>query len=145
MVVDDFFAILSFEKILMLESHVEHRIQTHTYDVMKKKLVPYIQTLLGAVEYPELLILTVAGILDTNCFEILLMSQNMELGGLFLISLILCHDCIPNTRHYVNYVNNNIESQRFQMTFETTGKLWFFLVILNLNFLLCFVVFFSSC
>lgn len=134
----------SFEKILMLESHVEHRINSHTYEVMKKRLVPYIQTFLGTADYPELLILTVAGILDTNCFEILLMSQNMELGGLFLISLILCHDCIPNTRHYVNYINNSSECQRFQMTFETTGNLMCFF---KLEFYLFtnLIVFFSTC
>lgn len=70
------------------------------------------------------------------------MSQNMELGGLFLISLILCHDCIPNTRHYVNYVNNNNESQRFQMTFETTGKLGFFFSFFKLEFSTLFCCFF---
>ena len=74
--------------------------------------MPFVQKMLGP-DYSANLIMTVAGILETNCFEICLMSQNRELGGLFLLSLILSHDCIPNTKHFVN--------DDFQMTFQTTG------------------------
>jgi hypothetical protein len=82
---------------------------------MKPLLIPFIQKLLGN-DTSEELIMTVAGILDTNCFEILLMSEQIEAGGLFMLSLILHHDCIPNTKHYVNHKGGN-----YEMTFETTG------------------------
>lgn len=103
---------------MQLESHVDERMQTKIYQTMKPRLVPFVQKLLGT-EYTEQLIMTVAGILDTNCFEILLMSQNKEMGGLFLISLILSHDCLNNTKHYVNQRGEDL----FEMTFETTGKI----------------------
>lgn len=105
--------IFSFEKVMQLESHIAERNSSKIYGALNGRLVPFIRNVLGK-EFSEELIMTVAGILDTNCFEILLMSQNRELGGLFLISLILSHDCIPNTKHYVN--------DDYQMAFETTGE-----------------------
>ncbi len=107
--------IFRFEKVMQLESHIETRMQTKFYLTMKPLLIPFIQKLLGN-DTSEELIMTVAGILDTNCFEILLMSEQIEAGGLFMLSLILHHDCIPNTKHYVNHKGGN-----YEMTFETTG------------------------
>lgn len=114
-----------FEKILGdLESHVEERISSGSYDSHKKHLVPFIHKLLGARDFSEHLILTATAVLDNNCFEISLPMRNVEFGGLFLISLILCHDCVPNTIHYVNYIESaDSDIQRYQMTFETTGEL----------------------
>lgn len=97
---------------MQLESHMEERSERKSNLILKDRLVPFIQKMLGP-DYSANLIMTVAGILETNCFEICLMSQNRELGGLFLLSLILSHDCIPNTKHFVN--------DDFQMTFQTTG------------------------
>jgi adenylyl- and sulfurtransferase ThiI len=41
---------------------------------------------------------------------------------LFLMSLILCHDCVPNTKHFVNFIESDVDIQRYQMTFQTTGE-----------------------
>jgi hypothetical protein len=113
-----------FEKIISeLESHVDERIALGSYVSHKTHLVPFIQRLLGAKEFSEHLILTATAVLDNNCFEISLPLRNIEMGGLFLMSLILCHDCVPNTIHYVNYIENpDSDVQRYQMTFETTGE-----------------------
>ncbi|XP_070490459.1 SET domain-containing protein SmydA-8-like [Chironomus tepperi] len=110
-----------FEKILSeLESHVDERIASGSYDSHKHHLVPFIQKLLDPNVFTEHLILTATAILDNNCFEISMPLRGIEMGGLFLISLILCHDCVPNTKHYVNYVESDSDIQRYQMTFETT-------------------------
>jgi hypothetical protein len=86
-------------------------------------LVPFIQKLLGAKDFPEHLILTATAVLDNNCFEISLPLRGVEMGGLFLLSLILCHDCVPNTVHYVNFIESaENDIQRYLMTFETTGE-----------------------
>lgn len=107
-----------------LESHVDERIASGSYDSHRKVLVPFIHKLLGAKEFNEHLILTATAVLDNNCFEISMQMRNVELGGLFLISLILCHSCVPNTIHYVNFIESaDSDIQRYQMTFETTGKL----------------------
>lgn len=107
-----------------LESHVDERIASGSYDSHRKVLVPFIHNLLGAKEFSEHLILTATAVLDNNCFEISMQMRNVELGGLFLISLILCHSCVPNTIHYVNFIESaDSDIQRYQMTFETTGKL----------------------
>ena len=107
-----------------LESHVDERIASGSYDSHRKILVPFIHKLLGAKEFSEHLILTATAVLDNNCFEISMQMRNVELGGLFLISLILCHSCVPNTIHYVNFIESaDLDIQRYQMTFETTGKL----------------------
>lgn len=106
-----------------LESHVEERISSGSYDTHKKLLVPFIHKLLGAKDFSEHLILTATAVLDNNCFEISNPIRNVELGGLFLISLILCHDCVPNTIHYVNFIESaKTDIQRYEMTFETTGE-----------------------
>lgn len=122
-----------FEKILSeLESHVDDRIASGSYDSHKQHLVPFIQKLLDPNVFTEHLILTATAILDNNCFEISMPLRGIEMGGLFLISLILCHDCVPNTKHYVNYIESDSDIQRYQMTFETTGK------ECNLHFLMQF-------
>lgn len=112
-----------FEKILSeLESHVDERIASGSYDALKLHLVPFVQNLLGSRDFPESLILTASAILDNNCFEISMPLRGVEMGGLFLLSLILCHDCVPNTKHYVNYIDAGTDIQRYQMTFQTTGE-----------------------
>lgn len=112
-----------FEKILSeLESHVDERIASGSYDALRVHLVPFIQKLMGANDFPERLILTAAAILDNNCFEISMPLRGVEMGGLFLLSLILCHDCVPNTKHFVNHIDSDVDVQRYQMTFQTTGE-----------------------
>jgi hypothetical protein len=70
------FDIFRFEKVMQLESHVETRMQTKFYLTMKPLLMPFIQKFLGN-DTTEEIIMTVAGILDTSCFEILLMSEQL--------------------------------------------------------------------
>lgn len=112
-----------FEKILAeLESHVDERIASGSYGFLKMHLVPFVQKLLGKEEFSERLILTAAAILDNNCFEINMQMRGIEMGGLFLLSLILCHDCVPNTKHFVNFIDADTDIKRYQMTFQTTGK-----------------------
>lgn len=111
-----------FEKILSeLESHADERIASGSYKVLQLHLVPFIQKLLGSQDFPEHLILTATAILDNNCFEILMPLRGVEMGGLFLLSLILNHNCVPNTKHYVNFLPSNKDVERYQMIFRTTG------------------------
>lgn len=101
---------------------MDERIASGSYEALRSHLVPFIQHMLGSKDYPERLILTAAAVLDNNCFEISMSLRNVEMGGLFLMSLILCHDCVPNTKHFVNYIDSDVDIQRYQMTFQTTGE-----------------------
>lgn len=101
---------------------MDERIASGSYDAHKAHLVPFVQKLLGAERFPERLILTATAILDNNCFEISMPLRGIEMGGLFLMSLILCHDCVPNTKHFVNFIESDVDIQRYQMTFQTTGE-----------------------
>jgi hypothetical protein len=117
------FGFFRFEKILAeLESHVDERIACGSYDHLKMHLVPFVQKLLGEKDYSERLILTAAAILDNNCFEINMQLRGVEMGGLFLLSLILSHDCVPNTKHFVNFIESDSDINCYQMTFQTTGE-----------------------
>lgn len=112
-----------FEKIFAeLESHVDERIASGSYKYLKAHLVPFVQKLFSKSEFSERMILTAAAILDNNCFEINMQLRRIEMGGLFLLSLILCHDCVPNTKHFVNFIEADVDIKRYQMTFQTTGK-----------------------
>lgn len=101
---------------------MDERISSGSYDGLRAQLVPFIHKLLNAKEYPERLILTAVAVLDNNCFEISMPLRGVEMGGLFLTSLILCHDCVPNTKHFVNFIEADVDIQRYQMTFQTTGE-----------------------
>lgn len=101
---------------------MEERIASGSYDALKKSLVPFVQQLLGSEDFPERLILTAAAVLDNNAFEISMSQRGVEMGGLFLTSLILCHDCVPNTKHFVNFIDADADIQRYQMVFQTTGE-----------------------
>lgn len=122
-----YFGNFRFEKIVLeLESHVDERIDSGSYDALKKHLVPFVHQLLSSEEFPERLILTAAAILDNNCFEISMSQRGVGMGGLFLTSLILNHCCVPNTKHFVNFIDAGTDIQRYEMVFRTTGKreLW---------------------
>ena len=47
-------------------------------------------------------ILEIAGILDTNCFEILLPSKKIKARGIYFETAMMAHECIPNTKHFVD-------------------------------------------
>lgn len=63
-------------------------------------LVPFIKDFLQ-FNISEEEILNIAGILDTNCFEIILPSKKIKARGLYLKTAMFAHDCIPNTKHFV--------------------------------------------
>jgi hypothetical protein len=89
--------------------------QTKFYLTMKPLLIPFIQKLLGN-DTTEELIMTVAGILDTNCFEIILMAEQIEAGGLFMLSLILHHTV------KTNFISTRTTQVTKKFYMHSTGK-----------------------
>lgn len=93
-----------YKKALSLESHLKERIGTPLYAVYKKNLVGFLRQRLGfETIVDDDTILTIAGILDTNAFEVRLRASASASGfglrGLWPIAAMMAHDCKSNTRH----------------------------------------------
>lgn len=88
-----------YEKILKLEDHLDKRINTPVYAILKSNLLTFVRKILGLDELSEEEILRVASILDTNAFEVRIPSKDLKVRGLFLDTAMVSHDCVPNTRH----------------------------------------------
>lgn len=84
-----------------LISHLDDRINTRLYDVLKINLVPFIKNCLH-LEISEREILNIAGILDTNCFEVFVPSKQIKVRGIYPTTAMMAHECIPNTKHFID-------------------------------------------
>lgn len=67
--------------------------------MLRVNLVPFIVNFLQLPNTSEEDILTIAGIFDTNCFEVFLSSKLIRVRGIYLKSAMMAHDCRPNTKH----------------------------------------------
>lgn len=96
-----------------LEDHLEERISTPLYSVLKANLVTFIRVVLELDEFDETTILKVAAKLDTNTFEIRPPKTNSRIRAAFLQASMFSHDCLPNTRH--------VFDENMQIMFVATG------------------------
>lgn len=87
-----------FKKLLELEDHLEERIETPLYHVLKANLLTFVKTILGFSDLEETDVLKIAAILDTNSFEI--RQNNIKIRALFPQASMFSHDCTSNARHY---------------------------------------------
>lgn len=85
-----------------LVSHVDQRINTRLYGALRVNLVPFIRDFLKFSEYSENDILNIAGILDTNCFDVVLPSKQIKARGIYPLTAMMASECIPNTKHFVD-------------------------------------------
>lgn len=90
---------IQYEAIMSLESHLEERIDSPLYRILKANIVTFLHQVLGLTQFNEDTILKVAGILDTNAYEIKNKEKNTRLRALFLSASMRSHDCNPNTKH----------------------------------------------
>lgn len=81
-------------------SHLDQRINTKLYEALKVNLVPFIRDFLKLTEYSEREILNIAGILDTNCYEIILPSKQIKARGIYPLTAMMASECVPNTKHF---------------------------------------------
>ncbi|CAH0588908.1 unnamed protein product [Chrysodeixis includens] len=89
---------LQYENIMNLESHLEDRINTPLYLVLKANLVTFIVQVLG-LPFDEETILKVASIFDTNSFDVRTADGTKRLRAIYLTASMMDHSCKPNTRH----------------------------------------------
>ncbi|XP_004931692.3 SET domain-containing protein SmydA-8 [Bombyx mori] len=89
---------LQYDNIMNLESHLDERINTPLYLVLKANLVTFINQVLG-LPFDEETILKVASIFDTNSFDVRSPDGTKKLRGIYLTSSMMDHSCLPNTKH----------------------------------------------
>lgn len=89
---------LQYENIMNLESHLEDRINTPLYTVLRANLVTFVVQVLG-LPFDEETILKVASIFDTNAFDVRSPDGSKRLRGIYLTASMMDHSCKPNTRH----------------------------------------------
>ncbi|XP_059610034.1 SET domain-containing protein SmydA-8-like [Phlebotomus argentipes] len=89
---------LDFERMLDLQSHLERRIDTPLYRILKANLLTFIRTILK-VDIDEETVMKIAAILDTNTFEIRHQHRNIKIRGLYPTAAMISHSCVPNTAH----------------------------------------------
>lgn len=92
----------SHKAVMELVSHLDQRINTKLYETLRVNLVPFIRDILKFSNFTETDILNIAGILDTNCFDIVLPSKQIRARGIYPLTAMMAHDCVPNTKHFVD-------------------------------------------
>lgn len=88
-----------YKKIMELQDHLEERINTPLYGVLKANLVTFIKTILCLEEFDENDLLKLAAILDTNAFDVRIPSKDVKVRALYTNAAMMAHNCVPNTRH----------------------------------------------
>ncbi|XP_034481961.1 SET domain-containing protein SmydA-8 [Drosophila innubila] len=89
----------AFARLSELEDHLKERLDTPLYQVLRANLITFIKTVLGLRDWPEMEILRIAAILDTNAFEVRQNSERRKVRALFPSGAMIAHDCVPNLRH----------------------------------------------
>ncbi|XP_022118009.2 SET domain-containing protein SmydA-8 [Pieris rapae] len=87
-----------YNSLMSLESHVEKRINTQLYSILKTNLVTFIVQVLK-LPFDEDTILKVAGILDTNSFDVRSPDGVSRFRAIYATAAMINHNCTPNTRH----------------------------------------------
>lgn len=88
-----------FEKFLQLEDHLEERLNTPLYNVLRANLITFIKTILGMDDFNEEDILRTAARLDTNAFEVRQNAEHRKLRAVYPTASMFSHECISNARH----------------------------------------------
>lgn len=89
---------LQFENIMNLESHIEDRMNTPLYAVLKANLVTFVIQVLG-LQLDEETILKVASIFDTNAFDVRSPDGTKRLRAIYVTASMMDHSCKSNTKH----------------------------------------------
>ncbi|XP_072944835.1 SET domain-containing protein SmydA-8 [Epargyreus clarus] len=98
---------LQFENIMSLQSHIEERMDTPLYKVLKVNLVTFIVQVLE-LPFDEETILKVASIYDTNSFDVRSPDGRKKLRAIYITASMMNHSCRPNTRHIFLGDENNL-------------------------------------
>lgn len=89
---------LQYENVMALESHLEDRLNTPLYTVLKANLVTFIIQVLG-MQFDEETILKVSSIFDTNSFDVRTPDGTKRMRAIYVTASMMNHSCTPNSRH----------------------------------------------
>ena len=107
-----------------LQTHLEKRIDTPLYGILRVNLMMFFQSVLG-LDFDERTILSICAALDTNAFEI--RKPDQKIRALYPNAAMLAHNCIPNTRHYFGDDNElffiaTVEIKKGDVIYTTYGQ-----------------------
>lgn len=89
---------LQFENLINLQSHLEDRINSPLYTILKANLITFVTQVLG-LPFDEESIMKVAAILDTNAFDVRSPDHSKRFRAIYVTASMMDHSCKPNTRH----------------------------------------------
>lgn len=90
-----------YAKVTNMESHIELRKTTKLYAAIRANTVPFILGVLGLDnEATEDELMNIAGIFDTNSYEIRLPERGIMIRALYELGAMMAHCCQPNTKHF---------------------------------------------
>ena len=88
-----------FQKFYQLQGHLQDRIRTPMYSVLRSNLITFFKTILSLDEFDEMTILKTAAILDTNAFEVRSADGCSKIRAIYAETAMMSHDCVPNSYH----------------------------------------------
>uniref|UniRef100_A0A8D8V3U5 Protein msta, isoform A n=1 Tax=Cacopsylla melanoneura TaxID=428564 RepID=A0A8D8V3U5_9HEMI len=88
------------DQLLTLDSHLNERINSKLYEIYRTNVLGFIKNRL-MMNVEEELVLRIAGILDTNTFDIRRRVGNIRIRGIYMKAAMLSHNCKPNTKHVI--------------------------------------------
>lgn len=88
-----------FAKFYELQDHLNERIRTPMYSILRSNLITFFKTILSLEEFDETTILKTAAILDTNAFEVRTADGCSKIRGIYAETAMMSHDCVPNSYH----------------------------------------------
>lgn len=103
-----------FAKFFELQDHLNERIGTPIYSILKTNLITFFKTILSLEEFDETTILKTAAILDTNSFEVRTPDGCSKIRGIYAETAMMSHDCVPNSYHSFD--------ENMQITIRAAGK-----------------------
>lgn len=95
-----FFSIWRFaKKFYELQDHLNERINTPMYNVLKSNLMTFFKTILSLEDFDEATIMKTTAILDTNAFEVRSPDGRSRFRAIYAEAAMFSHDCVPNCYH----------------------------------------------
>lgn len=131
-----------------LQTHLDKRIDTPVYGILRVNLMMFFQSVLG-LDFDEHTILSICAALDTNAFEI--RKTDQKIRALYPNAAMLAHNCTCNTRHYFGDDNElffiaTVGIKKGEVLYTTYGQalqvIEFFYYLYQAHALTCFKSFF---
>lgn len=133
-----------FEKFYQLQDHLNERMRTPMYSVLRSNLITFFKTILTLEEFDETIILKTAAILDTNAFEVRTSDGCSKVRAIYAETAMMSHDCVPNSYHSFDENMQITIRAASKYTLNSLSSDCSSLFVLSLSLLLLLLILFRS-